>query len=86
MLSTLGKLKLDRIHSSLKMYATEGAGGKECSEVLSMLSYPLIQNVPTLSHQTYVLWDVESDVPTFITTHAAYAYYVRCPSTYNVIH
>ena len=33
MLTSLGKMKLDRIHSMLKMFALQGTGGKECSQV-----------------------------------------------------
>ena len=36
MLTSLGKMKLDRIHSMLKMFALQGTGGKECSQVRSL--------------------------------------------------
>ena len=39
MLTSLGKMKLDRIHSMLKMFALQGTGGKECSQVRSHLVY-----------------------------------------------
>jgi len=31
MLTNLGKLPLDRIHTMLRMFAMQGQGGKECS-------------------------------------------------------
>ena len=46
MLTSLGKMKLDRIYSMLKMFATPGAGGKEISEVLVILSVRVL--TPTL--------------------------------------
>ena len=33
MLTNLGKLPLERIHSMLKMFAMQGTGGKECTPV-----------------------------------------------------
>ena len=33
MLTSLGKMKLDRIHSTLKMFALQSTGGKECTQV-----------------------------------------------------
>lgn len=35
MLTSLGKMKLDRIHSMLKMFAVQSTGEKECSQVRS---------------------------------------------------
>ena len=37
MLTSLGKMKLERIHSMLKMFANQGAGGNECSEVFIVI-------------------------------------------------
>ena len=34
MLTSLGRMKLDRIHSMLKMFAVQGTGGKEFSQVI----------------------------------------------------
>ena len=33
MLTNLGKMPLDKVHSMLRMFAIQGAGGKECSQV-----------------------------------------------------
>ena len=37
MLTSLGRMKLDRIHSMLKMFAMQGTGGKEFSQVIFLL-------------------------------------------------
>ena len=37
MLTSLGRMKLDRIHSTLKMFAMQGTGGKEFSQVISLM-------------------------------------------------
>ena len=33
MLTNLGKMPLDRIHGMLQMFALQGAGGNECSQM-----------------------------------------------------
>lgn len=37
MLTSLGRMKLDRIHSMLKVFATQGTGGKEFSQVIFLM-------------------------------------------------
>ena len=37
MLTSLGRMKLDRIHSMLKMFAMQGTGGKEFSQVIFLM-------------------------------------------------